>query len=237
MYNGIGLQTVRGSGTNGHVQRNFAFVSEGKKNNIHYRTEEDIAKLDARSNRQPNLEILDHERKRKIELKCAELEEVLETQGFTEEEIQAKVDAYRIRLNCGTQKGSETPATDESGRPILRGTHEIAEAQQQKKARLREAFGISDYFVDGTSLDPERKAREDLSKSEALQKEIQLEKNTDRVNRKRYALVRTPSLDEPEPTVVDDSQSEEEKVEKKKKKHKKEKKEKRKKKKRSRDDD
>lgn len=235
MYNGIGLQTVRGSGTNGHVQRNFAFVSQGKKDNIHYRTEDDIAKLDARSNRQPNLEILDHERKRKIEVKCVELEEVLETQGFTEEEIQAKVDAYRIRLSCTSQKGSETPATDESGRP-LRGTHEIAEAQQQKKARLREAFGISDYFVDGTSLDPERKAREDLSKSEALQKEIQLEKDTDRVNRKRYALVRTPSLDEPEPTVVDDSQSEDEKAEKKKKKRKKEKKKKNKKK-RSRDDD
>lgn len=81
MYNGIGLQTPRGSGTNGHVQRNFAFVRPSKKDNIHYRTEEDIAKLDASTNRQPNLEILDHERKRKIEVKCAELEEVLETQG------------------------------------------------------------------------------------------------------------------------------------------------------------
>lgn len=82
MYNGIGLQTARGSGTNGHVQRNFAFVNhKGKKDNIHYRTEEDIAKIEASTNRQPNLEILDHERKRKIEVKCAELEEVLETQG------------------------------------------------------------------------------------------------------------------------------------------------------------
>lgn len=81
MYNGIGLVTPRGSGTNGHVQRNFAFVKPGKKDNISYRTEEDIAKLDAVTNRQPNLEILDHERKRKIEVKIAELEEVLENQG------------------------------------------------------------------------------------------------------------------------------------------------------------
>lgn len=81
MYNGIGLTTPRGSGTNGHVQRNWAFVRPGKKDNINYRTEEDIAKLDASNNRQPNLDILDHERKRKIEVKCAELEEVLETQG------------------------------------------------------------------------------------------------------------------------------------------------------------
>lgn len=81
MYNGIGLQTARGSGTNGHVQRNFAFVRQTKKDNVNYRTEEDIAKLDMQTNRQPNLEILDHERKRKIEVKCAEFEEVLEGQG------------------------------------------------------------------------------------------------------------------------------------------------------------
>lgn len=81
MYNGIGLQTPRGSGTNGHIQRNCAFVRPGKKEHINYRTEEDIAKLEATTNRQPNLEILDHERKRKIEVKCAELEEALESQG------------------------------------------------------------------------------------------------------------------------------------------------------------
>jgi hypothetical protein len=81
MYNGIGLTTPRGSGTNGHVQRNFAFVRPGKKD-VNYRTEEDIAKLEATTNRQPNLAILDHERKRKIEVKCAELEEVLENQGY-----------------------------------------------------------------------------------------------------------------------------------------------------------
>lgn len=82
MYNGIGLQTPRGSGTNGHVSRNFAFVRPGKKDNIHYRSEDDIAKLEATTNRQPNLEILDHERKRKIEVKCAEYEEALESQGY-----------------------------------------------------------------------------------------------------------------------------------------------------------
>lgn len=53
----------------------------GKKDNVNYKTEEELEKLDRDSNRQPNAEILDHERKRKIEVKCAELEEVLEGQG------------------------------------------------------------------------------------------------------------------------------------------------------------
>lgn len=81
MYNGIGLQTARGSGTNGHVQRNFAAVRPGKREANSYKTEEDLAKLDRQINKAPNQEILDHERKRKIEVKCAEYEENLEKQG------------------------------------------------------------------------------------------------------------------------------------------------------------
>lgn len=80
MYNGIGLQTARGSGTNGHVQRNWALV-RNTKDKVKYRTEEEIVALDAASNKQPNQEILDHERKRKVELKCIEFQEILEDQG------------------------------------------------------------------------------------------------------------------------------------------------------------
>ena len=49
-------------------------------------------RLDAQANREPNLGILEHERKRKLEVKCLELEEVLEEQGLNEEEIEEKVD-------------------------------------------------------------------------------------------------------------------------------------------------
>ncbi|GBP40947.1 hypothetical protein EVAR_26028_1 [Eumeta japonica] len=80
MYNGIGLQTPRGSGTNGYVQKNWATVRM-PKDRVNYRTEEEIAKLDSASNKPPNREILDHERKRKIEVKCTELEDSLEEQG------------------------------------------------------------------------------------------------------------------------------------------------------------
>lgn len=34
----------------------------------------------------------------------------------------------------------------------VRETHQLAEAQQEKNARLREAFGISSNFVEGSSL-------------------------------------------------------------------------------------
>uniref|UniRef100_W8AP02 Serine/arginine repetitive matrix protein 2 n=2 Tax=Ceratitis capitata TaxID=7213 RepID=W8AP02_CERCA len=199
MYNGIGLTTPRGSGTNGHVQRNWAFVRPGKKDNSNYRSEEDIKKLDATLNRPPNKEILDHDRKRKIEVKCIEFEEILEKQGRTPEEIKTKVDSYRQKL-MGLGK-SDLPK-DEFGRIAVRETHQIAEAQQEKNAKLREAFNISEYFVEGSSFDSDRKAKEDLAKSLALQKELDAqresaaagrEKEKERDDKRRYALVRTPS--------------------------------------------
>lgn len=87
-----------------------------------------------------------------------------------------------------------------------RDTHQIAEAQQQKNAKLREAFNISEYFVEGSSFDADRKAKEDLAKSVALQKELDAQRESlaaaaaaaqaagkDKETGKRYALVRTPS--------------------------------------------
>lgn len=75
----------------------------------------------------------------------------------------------------------------------VRETHQIAEAQQEKNAKLREAFGISEYFVEGSSFDPERKAKETLAKGTALQEELQAQRNAEREKNKKYALVRTPS--------------------------------------------
>lgn len=50
--------------------------------------------------------------------------------------------------------------------------------------------------MEGTSFDPERKAKEDLAKSIALQQELEAQKEMERVKgaaNKKYGLVRTPS--------------------------------------------
>lgn len=69
---------------------------------------------------------------------------------------------------------------------------------------MREAFGISEYFVDGSSFDPDRSAKEELARSadiaekerqKALERE--LEKQAEKEKAARYDLVQTPS---PEPT-------------------------------------
>lgn len=80
MYNGIGLQTARGSGTNGYVQRNLSFVRQGKPK-FEPKTEEEFRRFESEYNRPPNEEILEHHRKRKIEVLCLEKEEQLEKTG------------------------------------------------------------------------------------------------------------------------------------------------------------
>ncbi|OXU21104.1 hypothetical protein TSAR_012225 [Trichomalopsis sarcophagae] len=137
MYNGVGLPTPRGSGTSGHVQRNCAVLHKREKTKHSEEHKADPI------NRQPNKEILEHTRKREIEVKCIELSDTLEEQGYTEEEIENKVQSYRKILLEDYNKSKRDKLVDEYGRPIVRDSHQTAEAQLERNAKLREAFGLS----------------------------------------------------------------------------------------------
>ena len=83
MYNGIGLQTARGSGTNGYVTRNLSFIQNMRKDNKQdYLKDQDLAKFEQTFTKKPNKDILEHERKRQVELKCLELQDMMEEQGL-----------------------------------------------------------------------------------------------------------------------------------------------------------
>ena len=49
-------------------------------------------------------------------------------------------------------------------------SHQTAEANQLKNLALRQAFGISEFYVDGSSFDPNRKAKEEAAKVLAQKK-------------------------------------------------------------------
>lgn len=81
MYNGIGLQTTRGTGTNGYVTRNLSFVRVSKEK-VEYKPDEELKKLETYINKKGNAELLKHDRKRKIEIKCVEMEEMMSEEGY-----------------------------------------------------------------------------------------------------------------------------------------------------------
>lgn len=156
MYNGIGLQTARGTGTNGYVQANLSNLLFSK-NRTDYNTEADIAKAEAEVNRAPNVELLDHEYKRTMEIKCIEFEDLMEGKGFSEEEIQAKVDEYRKLLYNEFESGKNKDMDKELD---LRNSHSRAKVAKNNRDRFRSALGIDASFVDGTSLEKIKKASE-----------------------------------------------------------------------------
>lgn len=95
-------------------------------------------------------------------------------------------------------------------------THQVAEAQQEKNARLREAFGISEYFVDGSSFDPDRQAKEKIAKSVAIQEkerqkalDREKQRDADRTQAQRYQLVHTPTPEREEDNDDDEEKDKE----------------------------
>jgi serine/arginine repetitive matrix protein 2 len=100
MYNGIGLTTPRGSGTNGHIQRNIS----------HLRSRPVRSNFNADNHghatfREPNAEILAHDKKRQIELKCVQLKDILTKKGeLSSEEVDKQVRSLREELMASLDK-------------------------------------------------------------------------------------------------------------------------------------
>ncbi|GFY17324.1 hypothetical protein TNCV_1090971 [Trichonephila clavipes] len=88
----------------------MSFVHKSREK-VNYKTEDDIKKLDALANKKPNQGILAHERKRMIELKCLEMQELMEDQG--------RFHQFLLRMAC-ERKLLESEAT--TGFFVLLGT-------------------------------------------------------------------------------------------------------------------
>lgn len=78
MSSNVGLTTPRGSGTSGYVQRNLSHLRP-RDNAQPYPKDFDSIR---HRQRQPDKEILEHDRKRRIEVKVFELKDKLEDEGY-----------------------------------------------------------------------------------------------------------------------------------------------------------
>jgi serine/arginine repetitive matrix protein 2 len=83
MYNGIGLKTARGTGTNGYVQKNLSFIKPKNLNNNFNATGSTISAQDSdtlkvQPTKKPNDEVLLHNNRRKVENELLEYRDELE---------------------------------------------------------------------------------------------------------------------------------------------------------------
>lgn len=77
MYNNVGHKTVRGTGTNGYIQRNLAYLPRERERKPYHLQE----KPKAPKQRKPNKKLLERENKRAVESKVYDLRCELEDQG------------------------------------------------------------------------------------------------------------------------------------------------------------
>ncbi|RDW94293.1 Cwf21-domain-containing protein [Coleophoma crateriformis] len=143
MSSNVGLTTPRGSGTSGYVQRNLAHL---KPRDQAAPYSKDLDSLKHRQ-RQPDKEILEHDRKREVEVKVFELRDRLEDEGVDEEEIEEQTDALRHKLLKEMAKGNGKAG---NGRGLkMHQVHELAEAKIKQDDRFRSALGISKNYEEG----------------------------------------------------------------------------------------
>lgn len=103
-YNGIGLQTPRGSGTSGYVQKNLTKQkNEGLRQKREREAQEEVIREQRARQKQirrsAGTEIKLHDRKRWIEVKCMELRDKLEDEDLDDDEVEKQVKELRERLS------------------------------------------------------------------------------------------------------------------------------------------
>ncbi|KAL8263105.1 hypothetical protein R6Q59_024454 [Mikania micrantha] len=96
MYNGTGLQSARGIGSNGYTQSNKFFVTPKTVLPGGVAGGQGLAGI----SRKPNRDIVEHERKRQIQLKLVTLEDKLVDRGYTDDEIAEKINEARRNLEA-----------------------------------------------------------------------------------------------------------------------------------------
>lgn len=179
MSSNVGLTTPRGSGTSGYVQRNLAHLrprDQGKP----YSTDIDSMK---HRPRQPDKEILEHDRKRAVELEVFELRDRLEDEGYVrlkrlpfislsqnwkanlmrfnsvdEEEIETQTEGLRKKLLKELERGRGAGPNAKGLK--MHQVHELAEAKIKQDDKFRNALGISKNYEEGShwKRDEEKRA-------------------------------------------------------------------------------
>ncbi|KAJ1843769.1 RNA-splicing factor [Coemansia sp. RSA 2708] len=164
MYNGIGLTTPRGSGTSGHVVKNASSLRPGQRDGTARRNYYDRERTPKAKPLDKG--IVDHERKRQVEVKCLELQDELEERGLEESEIETRVDELRDRLLRNLERLDVTEA--KRIKPFE--TQLIAEAKAKENQRMARALRVGEDYAEGAAFD--RELQELRRQKRMLEKEL-----------------------------------------------------------------
>lgn len=162
MYNGIGLTTPKGSGTNGYVQRNMATITAARldfqKMNKSFKAAPDMKVKKA------NLELLLHEQKRKVEVDLLKLEDELKAAGMADAEIESTISNERRNMMAAVSEGTLRYDSELA----KKDTHQLALEKEKELAKFEKAVRIDrSTHVHGQAFDQELQHEMKLQRMQA----------------------------------------------------------------------
>jgi len=202
MYQGIGLRTPRGSGTNGYVQRNLSYLPPAvlEKRKIQAASAasgkphlaSDGTTEAAPTRRRPDAGILEHQRRRAVEVRLLEW---VEARTAAEGHAPPAVEIAKRREELLAELGASrtTTAAAAAAAATADTTHELARLKEAEATAWRTALGISGDYVAGSAFDRElqeerkqQRLEERLAREkERRKREIELEEQKREAERQR----------------------------------------------------
>ncbi|KAF4694700.1 hypothetical protein FOZ60_007214 [Perkinsus olseni] len=164
MYNGIGLQTPRGSGTSGYVQRNKSYLRPQRTDIKPFRESEAAAPPKPKK---ADPELIYHNQKREIEVKLIDLQDTLLESGEEEDIVQKKVDKERQKLykELDDRRADAEAHGGELQADQMASTHEYLQLQKRQAERAAKAFGINTRnHEEGVAFDKDRQHQQKLQR-------------------------------------------------------------------------
>eukprot|EP01057_Protomagalhaensia_wolfi_P006092 Protomagalhaensia_wolfi_Nauph_80__6091@NODE_863_length_1933_cov_45_667899_g650_i0_p2_GENE_NODE_863_length_1933_cov_45_667899_g650_i0NODE_863_length_1933_cov_45_667899_g650_i0_p2_ORF_typecomplete_len166_score27_75cwf21/PF08312_12/2_9e08cwf21/PF08312_12/8_7e02cwf21/PF08312_12/4_1e03_NODE_863_length_1933_cov_45_667899_g650_i012741771 len=147
MYNGIGLPTPRGSGTSGYIQRNLGHMPAGgnrRRLGKPSGDKKETGSLKVKAGGDP--ELLEHERRRKVEIQLLDYIDDLETKGIAGTQLDEMVEAKREELLRQEEEPEErddrVAIHREKKRDLERDTHIRAKEKIKEEERMRRALKL-----------------------------------------------------------------------------------------------
>jgi len=169
MYNGIGLNTPRGSGTSGYVQKSLAFVKPRQVIHNYKEVLEKFKENPAPTKKKANSEIIEHEMKHKIEVQLFNYMEDLKEKKLNEAEIHILVNKKREDLYSNLNNLSHNSDAVNS-----HAKSKLKDAQMEK---IKDALNIRQDYEHGTAFDVELQEEKKQKRLLEIKEEKRRQKN------------------------------------------------------------
>lgn len=159
MYNGIGLSTPRGSGTSGYISSNKAMVSKQRSKLDFIKEMKALRTNILPPPREANKDILDHNQKRQVYVKLAEIREKLENGEvkYTDDYIERILSESEQKLMEYYEKGNFSSLSEKD-------SHTLALAKEKQFNKVKNAFGVEEGYEYGSAFDFDQQEKKRLEK-------------------------------------------------------------------------